>query len=289
MPSNGLERLKQQRARRAEQAKLPSGSSTKKQEATTANLHKSRMACRILDAIMCDSGRDRYQVDKAIQEALRKYSSLVHHVYRKCMPTFNGMPSLFTEMQKRHPQRPMRDKRLKGDTTACHITHVQTCHSGHELHFCRINGYSTCFRKQWPNYRRSLFTVACAFDRSAVVRMLVEEFKCDLDKDGMNEEDGLVLVDKNGNERKWQMTGFDLAIEFGCVRTFDLLCALSKTYPSLTATFEYADTPIADLREMCKLNHENRLTSYFDAEKIATALGMMTDDSCKCAFCAGNK
>ena len=32
--------------------------------------------------------------------------------------------------------------------------------------------------------------------------MLVEDLKCNLDKGGMNEEDGLILVDKNGNERK---------------------------------------------------------------------------------------
>ena len=50
--------------------------------------------------------------------------------------------------------------------------------------------------------------------------MLAADFKCDLDKDGMNEEDGLILVDEGGlilvdekgNERERQMTGFDLAV-----------------------------------------------------------------------------
>ena len=35
-------------------------------------------------------------------------------------------------------------------------------------------------------------------------------------------EEGLTLVDEAGEEREWVMTGFDLAIEFGCLSTFGL-------------------------------------------------------------------
>ena len=41
-----------------------------------------------------------------------------------------------------------------------------------------------------------------------------------------NLESGLTLIDAHGKERDWGMTGFDLAVEFGCLETFEMLCEL---------------------------------------------------------------
>ena len=128
------------------------------------------------------------------------------------------MPKLFTKIQKGHPQREMKDARSKGGIGTCSISHVQTFSGEKPLKFCSIDGYESCFRRQWPNYRRSPFTAACAFDRSEIVRMLVVDFKCDLGQTHLpsrgNVEDGLELVDERGQTCDWHMTGFDLTIEF---------------------------------------------------------------------------
>jgi len=127
---------------------------------------------------------------------------------QKSLPTFSGLGSLFWDMQARHPQLPMRNLRRDGRTNTCPIRHAQT--RGHdEVSFTSIAGYGSCYRTAWPNYRRSPFTLACAFNRSAIVRALVVDFSCVLDHN-TNNEDGLVLIDEQGRERHWSMTGFDL-------------------------------------------------------------------------------
>ena len=290
MPSKRLEKLQQQRSYRlAESKQRPSSAAClKRREAKTASDHKSRVAKRLLDAIMCDSGRDKHQLDARIRATLSKYSSLVNHEYRKCMPTFNGMPSLFSEMQKRHPQKLLKDARSKG-ISGCRIAHFQTLRSGKQVSFVRINGYDSCNRRQWPNYCRSLYTTACAFDRTDVVRMLVVDFKIGLET--RSQEDGLELVNEHGGVREWAMTGFDLAIEFGSLATFDLLRGLADTYPGITSGIQYSKMPYADLRAICERNQKNRLTSCFDAEFLAISLELDTANSnkCKCTFCDGNK
>ena len=289
MPSGHLERLDQQRARReAEKQKNPfnSPASLLRRKKELAQRHKSRVAEKLKAAIMCDSLSTRSHLDATIRATLRKFSSLVNYSFRKCTPTFVGMPSLFDDMQRRHPQEPMRKLRRKGQEVSLRISHVQNSHSA-AVKFCRISGFDSSFRKSWPNYTRSPFTLACAFDRSEIVRTLVVDFECDLGES--NIEDGLVLIDENKHEREWHMTGFDLTVEFGCLATFDLLCALEGAHPHVVAAVEYAGIEHEDCRVLCMRNARNKLTSCGDPMQAIVSLKLYTDDShdCECAFCSG--
>ena len=266
----------------------------KRRAANTADKHKSRVADKLRAAIMADSKRDRERLDVAVPCLLRKFGSLVDHVYQKSRPTFNGMPSLFSDMQVRQPRLPMQTLRREGKPVAMTICHTQTY--GHdEVKFTSIAGYDSVYRTAWPNYRRSPFTLACAFDRPVIVRALVVDLQCKLDHN-TNHEEGLVLIDEKGNRRAWMMTGLDLTVEFGSLATFELLLALEHTHPDVTAAVEYYGMPHDDLRALCKHNQKNKLTSCYDAKIAADALEAMTHRTigigtawCSCDFCAGNK
>ena len=288
MPSGQFERLEQQRARReAERQRNPWDSATdiSRREKALALRHKSRAADKLKAVIMCNSESDRVRLDAAICTAFRKFPSLINYPFRKCTPTFAGMPDLFSDMQRRHPQRPMQDWLRKGQTMSLTISHSAVSH-GHVLHFRRIEGFDSSSRKTWPNYRRSPFTLACAFNRTEIARALVVEFKCDLGVP--NVEEGLVLIDAHGRERSWRMTGFDLTVEFGCLATFDMLCALENTHPHVTAAIEYAGMEHADLRALCKRNERNKPTSQFDADAAVQGLELFATHDCKCKFCASD-
>ena len=166
----------------------------------------------------------------------------------------------------------------------------------HDMHdgrtvFCSIDGYDSHDRKRWPNYRRSAFTLACAFDRCKIVRALVVELHCELDI-RTNYEDGIVLIDENGHEREWIMTGFDLAIEFGSLDTLALLCELEKEHPGCAAAVHYAGRSHDECRTLCLRNVGNRPRSDFDPAEVISAIRLWTDDSeahctLKCGFCMG--
>ena len=129
------------------------------------------MAIQLRLAIMADSKDDRAQLDAAVCGLLRKWPSLANRVWRRNDPTFNGMPDLFGDMQKRHPQLLMRDLRQDGKEIGMRIAHTQTFGCD-EVHFSSIAGYNSCSRTAWPSYRRSPFTLACAFNRCEIVRAL---------------------------------------------------------------------------------------------------------------------
>ena len=85
-------------ARRAHREAESEETKKKRRAANTADKHKSRVADKLRAAIMADSKRDRERLDAAVPCLLRKFGSLVDHVYQKSQPTFNGMPSLFSDM-----------------------------------------------------------------------------------------------------------------------------------------------------------------------------------------------
>jgi hypothetical protein len=271
----------------------------KRRATNTADKHKSRVAAKLKAGIMADSRRDRERLDAAVLGLLRKFGSLVNHVYQKCQPTFNGMPSLFSDMQVRQPRLPMRDLRREGKPVSMTICHTQI-YRHDEVKFTSIAGYDSVYRAAWPNYRRTPFTIACAFDRPVIVRALVVDLQCKLDHN-TNQEEGLVLIDDKGAERAWIMTGFDLTVEFGCLATFELLLALEHSHPNAAAACEYYGMPHDDLRALCKHNKKNRLTSCYDAKITADTLEEITHgthgigtewcnlNGAPCAFCAGNK
>jgi hypothetical protein len=270
----------------------------KRRATNTADKHKSLVAAKLKAGIMADSSRDRDRLDAAVPGLLRKFGSLVNHTYQKCQPTFNGMPSLFSDMQVRQPRLPMRDLRREGHTVSMTVCHTQT-RGYDEVRFTSIRGYDSVYRAAWPNYRRTPFTLACAFDRPVIVRALVVDFQCKLDCTTF--EEGLVLIDDKGCERAWIMTGFDLTVEFGSLATFELLLALEHTHPQATASVEYYNIPHDDLRALCKHNQKNRLASCYDARITADTLEQITHgthgigtewcdlNGAPCAFCAGNK
>ena len=53
------------------------------------------------------------------------------------------------------------------------------------------------------------------------------------------------------------MTGFDLAVEFGCVATLELLYELGSAHPHVTEAVEYADLSTSECRALCKKKLEN--------------------------------
>ena len=250
------------------------------------------MAEKLKAAIMCDGGNDagRRRLDTAICDALRRFGSLVNYKYRKSVPTFQGMSELFGQMQERAPQAAIRKMKREGETVSSRIHHFQVWRGEKEVRFSRIKGCDSSSRQAWPNYRRSLFTLACAFDRCEIVRALVVEFSCELDHE-TNIEDGLTLIDENGREREWHMTGFDLSIEFGCLATFEVLCALEHAHPGVAAAVEYAGLTHETCRALCKHHSKNKLESHFDASGTAEALELFASGQrqslhdCKCAFC----
>ena len=55
----------------------------KRRATNTADKHKSRVADKLKAGIMADSRRDRERLDAAVLGLLRKFGSLVNHVYQK--------------------------------------------------------------------------------------------------------------------------------------------------------------------------------------------------------------
>ena len=147
--------------------------------------------------------------------------------------------------------------------------------AGHQslTHGRQTSGTSAASSSGWTlcsSYRRTPFTLACAYNRREIVRALVVEFGCALDArtNKVNEEEGLVLVDEHGNEREWRMTGLDLCIEFGSLETFDLLVTLESAHPLVTASAEYRGMSHAMRRALCKQNEKNN-TSFMDPQSGA--------------------
>ena len=68
---------------------------------------------------MCGSGNA--ELDALILETFRKYPSLVHFNYRKSAPTFNGLPQVFAELQRRGAQR------VKDRSMIWNMTHARAC------------------------------------------------------------------------------------------------------------------------------------------------------------------
>ena len=77
------------------------------------------MAGKIKAVVMCDSDDKRPQLDAAVAAALEKFPSLVDFQYRKCTPTFRGLPDVFAALET-EPHRGqrimkrMRDEDKKG-------------------------------------------------------------------------------------------------------------------------------------------------------------------------------
>ena len=111
-------------------------------------------------------------------------------------------------------------------------------------------------------------SVACAFDRTEMVRMLVVQFHCNAHA----AEQGLVLVDQHGTEHEWCMTGFDLAVEFGCLATLDLLCELSATHPHVIESIAYVGISHEDCRALCTRNVGNRLQPLWEPAFVIKAV-----------------
>ena len=122
-----------------------------------------------------------------------------------------------------------------------------------------------------------------------IARALVVEFDC-----ASHMETGLVLVDEDGEEWPWDMTGFDLTIEFGCVRTFDMLCQVGDTYPTAIDAVEYVGLTQRECRTLCSRNESNRLcVGPDDTEaEIASLMGYVGEGGlcarCDCDFCFRN-
>ena len=137
MPSGQVKRLVQQQDRRADET--PS----QKRQRRNANLsdkHRSRVAIHLRTGIMADSKDDRARLDAAVCGLLRRWPSLARRVWTKNHPTFNGMPDVFGDMQKRHFQLPMRDLRRGASGVCMRIAHTQATDSG-EVKFTSIAGY----------------------------------------------------------------------------------------------------------------------------------------------------
>ena len=179
----------------------------------------------------------------------------------------------------------MKPARDKDENAALLLRHSQAAVDGTSLSFPELKGYDSPFRKEWPDYRRSSFTLACALDRTEIVRMLIVTFSCASYMEG-----GLVLVDEDGEERDWAMTGFDLTIEFGCLATLELLCKLGSAHPDAVYAVEYSGLSHDECRALCKKNTGNRLHVESNPADALEALRHYTTRECllKCDFCAGN-
>ena len=145
-----------------------------------------------------------------------------------------------------------------------------------------VKGYELLDRTKWPDYRRSALTLACAFDRSDLVRALVVDFEGSM---ASNLEYGIVLVSEDGQERVWEMSGFDVAIEFGCLKTLKLLCDLEQAHPYVTKTIEYANIAREDCFELCG-QMGNKLDSAYASRVVLSSLRGWTDKICECRFCS---
>ena len=292
MPSSKEDRLEQQRARREavrEKFHCHSPEEEKRRKEELGGRHKSRVAKKLKAVIASDNDEKRADLDAAIRSAFEKFPSLVNHEYRKCLPTFCGLPDALAELEI-HPhkeQRIMKRARKEETDMTCTISHAWACTDGTAVRFSLVRGYDSHDRRAWPDYRRSPFTIACAYDRVDIARMLVVAFGCD-----PHIETGLILVDEDGDEWAWEMTGFDLTIEFGCVRTFEMLCEIGDTNPNATYAVGYAGFSQRECRMLCNKNQGNCLRVYpDDAEGAIESLEVYTGENhkCDCSFCVQNK
>jgi hypothetical protein len=291
MPSPHKRRLEQQRARRErghEQFPWDSPGDLERRKKQTSGVHKSRVAKKIKAVIASNNDEKRADLDAATRSAFERFPSMVNHEYRKCLPTFCGLPGALAELEI-HPhkeQRIMKRAREETKDMACTISHAQACIDGTVVRFSSVLGYDSHDRRAWPDYRRSPFTIACAYDRADIARALVVAFDC-----APHIETGLVLVDEDGNERVWGMTGFDLTIEFGCIRTFEMLCEIGEFYPDATYAMEYAGLSQREHRTLCNRNRGNYLcVGPDDAEGAIESLEVYTgkNHDCDCSFCIRN-
>ena len=284
MPSGREKRRQQQRARRAEHRKTfpwDSPEDLEMRKARLALLHKSRIAARIKAVIMCTDKSMESELDEAVCKAFRKYREMVDFEFRKCVPTFAGMPDFFFALQQ--PTSPGVNAKPQQRAISCTISHVSAALDRTPTRFDFVKGYES-HRRAWPDYRRSAFTMACAFDRSGIVRALIVDFDCSMGCSNL--EHGIVLIDQNGGERDWGMTGFDLAIEFGCLRTLQLLFELEPKEPSVTFSIRHANISRDDCYDLCKKNVGNTLNSAYKPHVVLGALRLWTDNECECDFCS---
>ena len=140
------------------------------------------------------------------------------------------------------------------------VTDWNLCHAcasmdGRVSKIVRIHGFKSGACRAWSDYRRSLFTLACALDLRNIVRMLVTEL-------GVNtrvRESGLVLTNDPGLLHTWDMSRLDLCIEFGCERTLELLFKLSAQYPHTVLLQQYSAYSLQDCANLCHRNRSNKL------------------------------
>lgn len=222
MPSGREKRRQQQKARRTERREmfpLHSPKDLEVRKAGLALLHKSRIAACIKAVIMCTEKSVESELDEAVCKAFRKYRKMFEFEFRKCVPTFAGMPDFFFALQQLASPgvKLIQEARRQQPAISCTISHASAALHRTPARFDLVKGYESLDRRAWPDYRRSAFTMACAFDRSGIVRALIVDFDCSIGCSNL--EHGIVLIDQNGEERDWGMMGFDLAIEFGCLRT----------------------------------------------------------------------
>ena len=290
MPSCKEVRAEQQRSRRQQfglRNPWNSPGDIAKRAENLSRVHKSRLAHMVKQCIMCGANELTNRMTDAIRSAFKKHPSLINYEYRKCHPTFRGMPKVFDDMEKRLPQRVMANMRERNETMAWDLQHVRAGAfiADPDVRFTRVLGYDSRFRAHWPDYRRTPFSIACAFDRTKIVHMLVTEFDCTC-----IEEKGLKLIDEHGVEHEWLMTGFDLAIEFGCVATFKLLRDLSITYPHVTKALKYAEYSQQYCLALCYRNVGNYLFSHYNLTFKHDALVYALErPNCGCDFCMEGK
>ena len=136
------------------------------------------------------------------------------------------------------------------------VTDWNLCHAcasmdGRVSKIVRIHGFKSGACRAWSDYRRSLFTLACALDLRNIVRMLVTEL-------GVNtrvHESGLVLTNDPGLLHAWDMSRLDLCIEFGCERTLELLFKLSAQYPHTVLLQQYSAYGLQDCANLYTYVH----------------------------------
>ena len=62
-----------------------------------SRVHKSRLAHVVKQCIMCGANELTNRMTDAIRSAFKKHPSLINYEYRKCLPTFRGMPKVFDD------------------------------------------------------------------------------------------------------------------------------------------------------------------------------------------------
>ena len=110
MPSDREKRRQQQRERReARREKFPwdSPEDLEVRNANLARLHKSRIGAALKAVIMCTDRSMETELDEAACTAFRKYDDMVDREFQRCVPTFSGMPALFSELQSCTPKTPV--------------------------------------------------------------------------------------------------------------------------------------------------------------------------------------